>query len=239
MVVRDTNTARPQYFGKDLEAMSFARNYHQWIVDEWRPYLSGEVAEVGAGTGSFSKLLLACGIAGLSAYEPSSNMYPALAESLGGEPRARTFNCYFGQSGECEKFDSIVYVNVLEHIEDDAAELRRIRLALRPGGHAFIFVPALRWLYSRLDRQVGHYRRYHKVPLAELVTRSGLSLVSLRYFDVLGVLPWYVNFTLLGNEIGGGSVTSYDRFVVPVARRLERVVRPPLGKNLILVARKD
>src|SRR5262245_54901874 len=81
MAVRDPGVSKPQYFGKDLEAMSFARNYHQWIVDEWRPHLSGNVAEVGAGTGNLSKLLLACDITSLTAYEPSINMYPVLADA--------------------------------------------------------------------------------------------------------------------------------------------------------------
>src|SRR5690242_15862306 len=116
------------------------------------------------------------------------NMYAAVVESMRGEAPGRTVNSFFAQSGERDQFDSVVYVNVLEHIEDHAAELLRIRAALRPGGHAFIFVPALQWLYSRLDRQVGHFRRYHKAPLAKLIAGSGLSLVNLRYFDAAGVL---------------------------------------------------
>lgn len=229
---------QPRYFGKDLEAMSFAANYHRWILAELRPWLAGQVAEVGAGVGSFSRLLLGCDIDRLTAYEPSQNMFPLLRDALQPYPQARSINGFFGAAGECGQFDSIVYVNVLEHVEDDAAELQRIGKALRSGGHVLIFVPALSWLYSRLDQQVGHFRRYHKRPLQELVIRSGLSLVKTRYFDLAGVLPWYVNFVLLRNEISAAGVGLYDRAVVPVSRVLESIVNPPLGKNLLLVARK-
>lgn len=230
---------KPQYFGKDLEAMSFARNYHKWILADIRPFLGKSVAEVGAGVGSFSRLLLDCGIEALSAYEPSQNMYPVLRDSLRQEPRAKTFNGFFGEANETEQFDSVVYINVLEHVEDDAAELQRMRKAVRPGGHVLIFVPALQWLYSDLDRQVGHFRRYHRPALKKLVAASGLSLVRARYFDFAGILPWYVNFVLLKNEIGGGSVSAYDKLVVPVARVAEGLIPPPIGKNLLVVARKD
>jgi SAM-dependent methyltransferase len=228
----------PQYFGKDLEAMSFARNYHEWIARELQPYLGRSVAEVGAGVGSFSQLLLGSGIDSLTAYEPSQNMFPALQAALQGEPRASAIHGFFGEAGETEMFDSVVYVNVLEHVEDDAAELRRMRAAVRPKGHVLIFVPALSWLYSPLDRQVGHFRRYHRAPLVRLVADAGLSVVSARYFDFFGILPWYVNFVLLKNEIGGASVSLYDRLVVPVASVLERAVTPPVGKNLLLVAQR-
>lgn len=229
----------PQYFGKDLEAMSFARNYHAWILAELAPYLGRSVAEVGAGVGSFSSLLLDTRIESLDAFEPSRNMFPLLREALAPDPRARAINGFFGPATIDRRYDSVVYVNVLEHIEDDAAELAVAREALAPGGHLLVFVPALPWLYSELDRQVGHFRRYRKPALSGLVRGAGLTIVRLRYFDIAGVLPWYVNFTLLGNTIGGGSVSLYDRLVVPVMRVVEGIVAPPIGKNLLLVARRD
>lgn len=229
----------PQYFGRDLEAMSFARNYHAWILSELEPFLGRSVAEVGAGVGSFSSLLLGTGIERLDAFEPSRNMFPLLCDALTSDSRASAVNGFFGPETIETRYDSVVYINVLEHIEDDAAELAAARDALVPGGHLLVFVPALPWLYSELDRQVGHFRRYRKSALLELVRAAGLSVVAQRYFDIAGVLPWYVNFTLLGNSIGAGSVSLYDRLVVPVMRIVEGIVRPPIGKNVLLVARRD
>jgi len=236
MTGRQATQELPRYFGKDLEAMSFARNYHDWVLAELEPYLGRRVAEVGAGVGNLSTLLLATGIEHLDAWEPSRNMFPALRSALASEPRATAINGFFGAEPRAEHYDSVAYINVLEHIEDDAEELSRARAALRPGGHLLIFVPALPWLYSRLDTQVGHYRRYLKKPLEELVESAGFTIVTARYFDIAGVLPWYVNFKLLGNSIGTGSVSLYDRLVVPVMRIVEGFVRPPIGKNILLVA---
>ncbi len=227
------------YFGKDLEAMSFAKNYHRWILSEIRPYLGQRVAEVGAGSGNFSSLLLEAGIQDLQAYEPSQNMFAALQNNLRKEERATCINDYFGQQGESNLFDSLCYINVLEHIEDDATELQRAHQALKSQGHLLVFVPALQWLYSNFDKDVGHFRRYHKSALLNLVRTAGFQVVKARYFDLVGIVPWYLNFVLLKNGMGGGSVSLYDNIVVPVMRRFEQKMTPPLGKNILLIAKKD
>jgi SAM-dependent methyltransferase len=228
------------YFGRDLEAMSAANNYLRWIAEDFRRYLVGRVAEVGAGTGNFSRLLLEAGVEELTALEPSLNMYARLREVFAGDPRVTTVHSsLIGHSKAAgRRFDTVVYVNVLEHVEDDAGELDAVQEVLARGGHLCIFVPALRWLFSDLDRQVGHHRRYDREQLVSLVEGRGFEVLEVRYFDVAGVLPWYVTFVLLKRPITAGGVGLYDRLVVPVTRRLEARVRAPLGKNLLLVARK-
>jgi SAM-dependent methyltransferase len=226
------------YPGKDLEAMSFAVSYHEWILDEFAPYLGSVVAEVGAGIGSVSKLLLARRIERLAAFEPSDNMYPLLEAELRHEPRAEAVHDFFSPRDARAGFDSVVYLNVLEHIRDDRAELRTALEALRPQGHLLLFVPALAWLYSDLDRRIGHVRRYAKNDLARLVTDAGFTIVKARYFDLAGVVPWYVHCVVLRNSLGSGSVALYDKLVVPAMRRVERRLPPPLGKNVLLVGRK-
>lgn len=218
--------------------MVFAKNYHKWILAEFMPYLGSTVAEVGAGVGTFSALVLETAIRTLVAFEPSQNMYRLLTEALSKDERAKAVNDFFGRTNTGTRFDSILYVNVLEHIEDDSAELANARAALNLHGHLLIFVPALPWLYGELDRQVGHFRRYTKKRLVELAQRSGFSIVKARYFDVMGVIPWYINFVLLRNSINSGGVTLYDRLVVPAMRVIEQVLPPPIGKNVLLVAKK-
>ncbi len=226
------------YFGKDLEAMSFAVNYHKWILSEFKPYIGNHVAEVGAGVGNFSKLLLEGNIKSLIAFEPSDNMYPLLKKALRGDKRSNAINAFFGQEKISKRFDTVIYVNVLEHIKDDASELVYAYDALVAGGHLLIFVPALSWLYSNLDRDVGHFRRYTKSNLKMLVQEAGFTVVEARYFDVAGIIPWYINFRLLNNSISSGSVSLYDHLVVPLMRRIERFLHPPIGKNVLLIARK-
>ena len=232
------NDPRPRYPGRDLEAMSFAVNYHRWIVAACEPYLGERVAEVGAGIGSVSRLLLKTGIKRLTAFEPSMNVFPLLAEELRREERATAVNDFFGPRSTEEGFDSVVYLNVLEHIPDDRGELAHAREALKPEGHLLLFVPALTWLYSDLDKRIGHVRRYTKRGLAGLVRDAGLSVVKACYFDCAGIFPWYVNCVLLRNSTVAGSVVLYDRFVIPTMRLLETAVAPPLGKNVLVVGRK-
>src|SRR5437588_6104866 len=110
-----------RYPGKDLEAMSFALNYHRWIVEQFVPYLGEIVAEVGAGNGSVSKLLLETNVKQLLAFEPSDNMYPMLVKELGHEARASTVNDFFHPRHGRERFDAVAYINVLEHIDEDRA----------------------------------------------------------------------------------------------------------------------
>ena len=136
------NANKNKYFGKDLEAMVFAVNYNKWIMDEFKPYLGRKVAEVGAGTGNFSELLIDH-VMNLVALEPSENMYPLLMKRFAGNPRVKAINSTFGSA--CSNFegsfDSIVYVNVLEHIKNDEQEVSLVHNSLKFGGHALIFVP--------------------------------------------------------------------------------------------------
>jgi SAM-dependent methyltransferase len=164
-------------------------------------------------------------------------MFPALSTALAGESRAHVVNDFFG-TGEIADLDAVVYVNVLEHVEYEHAELAGAFDRLRPGGHLLLFVPALSWLYSDLDRRLGHFRRYTRAGLNDLVSTSGFTVVKSRYFDLAGILPWYVNFVLLRNEMDARGVAVYDRAIVPIMRPLERLIRPPIGKNVLLVARK-
>jgi SAM-dependent methyltransferase len=233
-----SNDACSDYSGTELEALARAVNYHRWIVEQFRPYLGETVAEVGAGMGSVSKLLLEGSVKRLFAFEPSANMFPHLENELRNEPRAVAINELFSPNHAPDGVDSVVYINVLEHIEDDLAELRNAYSAVRPKGHLMVFVPALAWLYSDFDRHVGHFRRYTRRQLRELAETAGFEVTSARYFDFVGILPWYVSFVLLKSRPNALSVTLYDKLVVPPMRLVERFVSPPWGKNVLLIARK-
>ena len=230
-----------QYFGRDLEAMSFAENYHQWILDEFEQYIGEHLLEVGAGTGNFTRYLLKRKPSSLMAIEPSDNMYPLLEQRLGDEQSVYTYKGYFTQT--CRTLDTtpdtVFYINVLEHIEYDADELLHVHDTLASGGHVCIFVPALQWLYGNADKAVGHYRRYHKQPLENLLRSANFEVVKIKYFDIAGIIPWWLIFKVFGKDtVPGGQVSIYDRVIVPVMRRIESHLSPPIGKNLLIVGRK-
>ena len=235
------------YAGRDLEAMSFAINYHRWILQIFEPYLGTRIVEVGAGTGSFSELVLERKPESLSLVEPSEKMYKMLnerVERLGSPTQIKTYNTVFGNVAEqlkaAQRPDSVIYVNVLEHILDDQAELATVHRTVSSGGRVLIFVPALSWLYGNLDEHIGHHRRYTKPELEGKCHRAGFSIVECRYFDLAGIVPWWIKYRLFkSSTMEAQTVKAYDKFVVPATRAIESIIRPPIGKNLLLIAEKS
>jgi SAM-dependent methyltransferase len=228
------------YEGRDLEAMSFAQNYHTWIASLFRPYLGKKVAEIGAGRGNFSTLLLAEDIEELVCVEPSTEMYPLLVQHTETDTRVSCRQGFFSDVSKefPEQFDSVVYVNVLEHVERDEDELDVMNSALKKGGYICIFVPALPWLYSDLDASVGHYRRYYKKELEALVQKKGFTIEHSTYFDGVGIIPWFVFFKLFHKKLSPGNTSLYDKVIVPIVRIIESLIPVPIGKNVLLIARK-
>lgn len=228
------------YFGKDLEDMAFAKNYHKWILERFTPYLGNTVAEIGAGTGNFTKLLTSKGIKRIFAFEPSDNMYPMLKNRFQGKKEVVAIKAFLYEKYKkfLEFFDTVLYIDVLEHIESDEEELRYVYEITKKNGFVLIFVPALPLLYSEFDRKIGHFRRYSKKRLVEVVRKSGFSIENIRYFDIAGAILWYIVFVLLGKTTSKTNVSLYDKFIVPPMRFLETTVKPPTGKNLLLIGKK-
>ncbi|MGH9946974.1 MAG: class I SAM-dependent methyltransferase [Pyrinomonadaceae bacterium] len=234
-----------EYAGKDLEAMSFAVNYHRWILDEFRPFLGKRIVEVGAGSGSFSEMLLAETPDVLAVVEPSK-MFDPLENGLSAidaSTKVEYYNSIFSsvhmQIRESIAPDSIIYVNVLEHIEKDSEEIMLAYESLSSGGRLFIFVPALMSLYGKFDELIGHYRRYSKRGIEEKCTRAGFKIIRSKYFDFAGIIPWWIKYKLLRSDsLQPGAVSIYDRLAVPIIRLGERLIPVPIGKNVLLIAEK-
>ena len=210
-------------------------------METFAPKVRGTVVEYGAGLGTVSERLVPLAEK-LIVVEP----LPALAECLNarfaGEPRvevvAQTLELH-AQNTEADTFDTVVLVNVLEHIQDDEAALGHLTRILRPGGHLLIFVPALRFLMSKLDLKLGHHRRYDKRELLTKIKCAGATPLMCRYFDLVGVATWFFPNTLFGfTSFNLTLLRLNDRIIVPISRALERVAPPPIGKNLILIASK-
>jgi SAM-dependent methyltransferase len=172
------------------------------------------------------------------AIEPAGNVYSTLADRTRGHANVTTRQVTSNEMAPA-CFDSVVYVNVLEHIEDDLAELRTAYRLTRPGGSLALFVPAMPSLYGSLDYKSGHYRRYTPHGLRQRVEAAGFVDVSVRYFDLLGVVPYWLMYRVFDvQRLGAVSSGGYDRIVVPLSRMLERLIPTPRGKNLVVLARR-
>ena len=240
-----TVSAGADYEGQDLEALTDLPAYQDWILHRFRPHLKGKVVEIGAGLGNVASRY-ADGVEDLLLVEPAKNLYPRLKERFEGKPRVRTI-CALVESlvpvaGAASSigapFDAALLVNVLEHVVDDISMLRTIRSILRPEGKLLIFVPALPWLYGALDKKVGHERRYTSPGLFQVVEQAGFVVETIRYFDFPGVLPWFfAGRVSRSGRFSDRAAKIYDRFVVPIARGAEEYIKPPIGKNLLCIAR--
>lgn len=229
------------YYGRDLEAMSKAINYNNWIISEFNSSLGKITAEIGAGCGNFTESLLKNGVEQILACEPSANMFSLLKNRFENDERVVPANsCLNAETIKKfnKDFDSIMYVNVLEHIEDDEKELKLAYEIMKPGSKLLIFAPAMPSLMSSYDRAIGHFRRYRRSELNKKVTRAGFNVLKCRYFDYLGVFAWFLSMRVLKCDLHKTNVSLYDKFLVPVLKPIEKYVQMPFGKSLLLIAER-
>lgn len=136
-------------------------------------------------------------------------------------------------------YDSVIFINVLEHIEDDISALKTSYRILNKEGKIVIFVPALKFLFSRFDHSIGHFRRYSKSELLSIAEKSGFKVLNCKYFDSVGIIPWFFFMKVLNGTLNHKSAFYYDNLVVPWLKTLEKNMSPPFGKNLLLIANKN
>lgn len=219
-------------------------NYTEWQATLIRPYLGSRVLEIGAGTGRMTELLLrdATRFGRYVALEPSQHFFPMLSARL---PKVEALNATIdGLGAEYDAaFDTVFSVHVLEHIEDDSGFLRSADRLLRPGGTLVTMVPALNWLMSPLDHNIGHHRRYDKGMMRSLAQRLGYQISVCRYDNLVGVAGywWVCKAQKTHYQTPGkkkklvGAFRFFDRVVLPLASRVEAVIPPPLGLSLTAV----
>ena len=228
---------------RELELLSNTPRSTEIIIDELGPHLGRRIVEVGAGLGQITGLLTSRGYA-VTAIEPDPTLFSKSNEdpSIGADVRyCGTLGEYLdGHPSEVESFDTALYINVLEHIEDDVHEVTSAARSLRPGGSLVIFVPALPALYGTMDEVSGHYRRYRKPELRAVIERAGLEITDIHHFDPVGVLPYWLAYAILRRKtLDAGSVKLYDTVIIPTSKMLSRLTRRKIvGKNLIVVGRK-
>ena len=223
-----------------LSAVSRATGYNRWVLRQVGDYLGQRVLEAGCGIGNLSTLLLERQRLVLVDHEPiyvgvlqrrfghRENVRIELADLTDPAKYARW---------KAEQIDTILCSNVLEHLDDDEAVLGRFRESLVPGGHCVIVVPAGRWLYCGMDRELGHRRRYTRQELLEKMAAAGFDVVFSRQFCRLGALSWAISGGLLRRRhLSPRQMVWFDR-LLPMVKLLDRVLPVP-GMSLVMVGRK-
>jgi SAM-dependent methyltransferase len=211
---------------KTLEIMSKASWYNNWLMEQIKGYLRGEILEVGAGIGNFTGALKRYGKVTVIDYDPEYKN-----ANYGDIEKGKYF---FGR----KKFDSIVCMNVLEHIKDDKKALKNMCSLLRDGGKLILLIPASPFCYGELDKRLGHFRRYTKKSLNNLFKTTGYSINSIRYLNWLGLIGWFINAKVFKERIiPEGQLEIFDYIARPFLW-MEEIIEPPFGLSVLAIGVK-
>ncbi len=228
-------------------AMPEAHHYHNWVFDSFGDLLpsGGRTLEIGTAYGIYTPRLLEHGPVVVTDLDPSC--LEAIRRRLGG-PNLECLVLDLENQAHFTPFraapcDSVVCLNVLEHVRDDGLAVRHMANALCPGGRLILYVPAMPILYGTMDQVAGHFRRYTLRSLSTLLEMAGLDIVRAKYQNSVGALGWWVNGRVLKQrQLSSQSVSRqiriFDRYIVPISRLLDVLASPFFGQSILMVGQK-
>lgn len=220
-----------------LESMSQAVWYNQWILEKIKPFLKGDILEVGCGIGNFTKDIVGFGniwamdVEGGYIKDLKNEVENNVKVGVGDIERGK----YFFQN---RKFDSIVCINVLEHIKDDQAALENMVGLLQSGGMLVLLVPSHQFLYGEIDRAIDHYRRYEKSSLEKRLMSLGFRIVKSRRINIFGAIGWFIAGRVLKNKIVEANKLKIFNLVAPLVLPIEDIIEPPVGTSVLIIGEK-
>lgn len=224
------------YSGNELNLFAEAKNWKTYVSGMCVSYLRGDVLEVGAGIGSTTMVLYHSLLRSWTCLEPDAALAKTLADNLttrGLQDRIRVLESDIWKLTTNQLFDTIIYVDVLEHIHDDVGELLCAADHLRTAGGLIVVAPAHMWLYSEFDESLGHYRRYNKKSLRRAVPAC-MKEQQLQYLDSAGLVASLTNRLLLHHAVAmAHHVRFWDRVLVPISRFFDRLLCYRLGKTVL------
>lgn len=224
-----------------LEVLVDAKNYNNWIASELTRHLKPPILEIGAGIGNISGRLIKKRPYYLT--DIDEGLVTVLKDHYKNEKNitCRVLNIEKKPPKDLHNsFSSVVAVNVLEHIKDDTRALSHIHSLLKKNGTVVLLIPAKRFAYTRLDKDLGHYRRYEKDEIISKLVSTGFRVKEVYFFNIVGLLSWVVRDKVERSQIQlrPYQVKLFDS-IVPVLRKVESYIRPSLGISLIVVGVKE
>lgn len=230
------------YEGDELALFAHATRWKSYFSSRIRPFLQGDVLEVGAGIGGTTRILHNDRVKRWVCLEPDQEMVEVLKEdvAVGNLPA----NCEVAKGIlptdqlEQASFDAILYIDVLEHIDKDKLEVEVASRYLKKGGFLIILSPAHNWLFSPFDKALGHFRRYNKKMLSAL-TPDNMVSVRVEYLDSVGLFASLANRMMLRQSAPSmEQISFWDKKMVPISKLVDRVIRWRFGKSIIIVWKK-
>jgi 2-polyprenyl-3-methyl-5-hydroxy-6-metoxy-1,4-benzoquinol methylase len=228
-----------------LNVLSEADNFNKWIYDTIAPFCSGNILEIGSGTGNISKYFFQnkqriclsdirenyCDLLKIKFKDQ-----PTLIDIVNLDLVDKNFDVKY--SSLLESFDTVFALNVVEHIEDDALAIENCKKLLKEGGTLIVLVPAYQGLYNNFDKELYHYRRYVKKSLSQIFKKNNFKNIRSRYFNAVGILGWFISGSLLKNKIiPSGQMKIYNK-LVPIIKLVDMVLLNRIGLSVIVIGKK-
>jgi SAM-dependent methyltransferase len=230
-----------KYIGNELELFKNAKNWKSYYRSYIKPYLKGKVLEVGAGLGGTTKHLCDGTQQDWLCLEPDLELSATIQNMIDTKVLPSCCRLTTGTIQDVskdEKFDAIIYIDVIEHIEDDATELQRAYHYLKDGGVLMILVPAHQFLFSAFDSAIGHYRRYNKSMLRKAIPQT-LKQLNLMYLDSVGLLASITNKLFLKRSYPTlQQILFWDNIMVSISRVIDPLIFKTLGKSVLGIWKK-
>jgi len=229
-----------EYLGSELELFREASHWKNYFASHLRRYLQGNVLEVGAGIGGTARVLCDGRQKSWTMLEPDPRLASQLDEEIRRSPLPVPQDIRVATTAELgtERFDCILYIDVVEHIEEDRDELQRAASHLAPGGFLVILVPAHQWLFTPFDQAIGHFRRYSRRSLSAIAPTS-LACRKLIYLDSIGLLASLANRMWLRSAAPTrGQIRFWDRVLVRTSQWVDPLLGHSIGKSVLGVWQK-
>ncbi|QWR78208.1 class I SAM-dependent methyltransferase [Candidatus Magnetomonas plexicatena] len=224
------------YVGTELELFNKAVNWKRYFTEKIAPFIGNNVLEVGAGIGGTTKALCHRRCHKWVCLEPDATLAAQIEQKISDgllPSNCSVVNMFVSDVPETETYDTIIYIDVMEHIEEDFKEIEMVKRLLKRNGFLIILVPAYMMLYSEFDSNVGHYRRYNKKTLQRIIPET-FKPVEILYLDSLGLLASMANRLLFRQELPSmQQINRWDKYIIPISKITDPLIKYMAGRSLL------
>jgi SAM-dependent methyltransferase len=243
MTTINSKTAYPA-IERDLEILSQSRNYQGWLYSLSKPFIGSRILEIGSGIGNYTKYFIRHGSVLAS---DSEDYYVEYLKNQFKNKNITVKKITLGNWDaelihQLSRFnpDTIICFNVLEHVDADIPAIQDMLNVLSPGGKLVLIVPALKFLYSKIDQNYGHFRRYNQKRIKQICRDTNSDILFFRYFNFVGALGWVWSHKFLKRQsLNEGQTRLFDR-IVPIISKVEKLIQPPVGLSILtVIERRD
>ncbi|PKL91389.1 MAG: hypothetical protein CVV21_09250 [Candidatus Goldiibacteriota bacterium HGW-Goldbacteria-1] len=224
-----------------LNKISNLQNYNSWIYENIKKGISGRVLEIGCGIGNITDFILKDSQE-VCASDIDDSYLKYACKKYKGNKKVKVTKIDIIKPGNKiakGKYDTAVMLNVLEHIKDEKKAVVNVKNALVKNGKFVILVPAMKSIYGEMDKALGHYKRYNKTELKELLEKNGFKILDIFYLNFAGIIGWYFSGRILKKScIPDNQAKFFDRYILSFTKPCERLIKPPAGQSIVAIAQK-